>query len=117
MESKTLILEFSGRCMFRQPTDPDPYDELRGVSGYTFAYANEPDLNRVIYFQPDPAFPVRSHCPEIGVRVRRAYIQQLSGNTEIGALCGATFDLLGQRLLRQSRCFDDVSFPIRRRLR
>ncbi len=95
MDSKTLILEFAGLCMIRQPTDPDPYDELRGVSGYTFAFGNEPDLNRVLYFQPDSAYPVRSHCPEIGVRVTRACIQRFGGNRDISALTGATFDLLG----------------------
>lgn len=95
MKPETLIIEFSGYCMIRQPTDPEPYDEARGVSGYTFAFGNEPDLNRVIYFQPDPDFPPRSHTPTIGVTVRRAYVQCLDGPVEIDALTGAAMHLLG----------------------
>jgi len=95
MVYKTLIIEFQGYCMIRQPTDPEPYDEYRGTSGYTFAFANEPDLNRVIYFQPNADFPTRSHCPTVGVAVNRAYIQTADTETDIGALTGASFDLLG----------------------
>lgn len=95
MAFKTLIIEFQGYCMLRQPTDPEPYDENRGTSGYTFAFANEPDLNRVIYCQPNPDFPVRSQCPPIGVTVSRAYIQNVDSETDIAGLDGALFDLLG----------------------
>ncbi len=99
MGFRTLVLEFSGRCMIRQPTDPDPYDERRGRSGYTFAFGDEPDLNRVIYFQPDPGFPVRSHCPPIGVFVDRATIAQVGGGGPVEALRGARVDLLGAPVL------------------
>lgn len=99
MVSRTLVLEFSGRCMIRQPTDPDPYDERRGRSGYTFAFGDEPDLNRVIYFQQHDDFPVRSHCPPIGVRVERATVQQVGGAVTIDALRGARVDLLDAPVL------------------
>ena len=85
--------------MIRQPTDPDPYDETRGRSGYTFAFGDEPDLNRVIYFQPDPNFPLRSHCPPFGVCVDRAIVPDLDGVVEIEVLKEAWVDLLGAPVL------------------
>lgn len=86
----TLTLEFEGYFQYRMPTDPDPEDELRGVSGYTFALAGEPDLDRTVHFQPDEKgvyqrrfgigdkqgenLPVDddAHGPRVGVTVRRA---------------------------------------------
>jgi len=48
-----LILDFEGYFQMRMATDPDPTDELRGVSGYTFAFCGEPDLDHKLHFQPD----------------------------------------------------------------
>ena len=48
-----LILNFEGYFQMRMATDPDPTDEKRGVSGYTFALVGEPDLDAKIHFQPD----------------------------------------------------------------
>ena len=62
-----LELRFRGWFQCRLATDPDPYDEPRGVSGYVHAYAGEPDLDRVIQFQK-PTF-TRSHGPALGVVV------------------------------------------------
>ncbi|HET9872686.1 MAG TPA: hypothetical protein VFP89_08850 [Propionibacteriaceae bacterium] len=62
-----IELRFSGWFQCRLATDPDPYDEPRGVSGYVHAYVGEPDLDRIIFFQP-PAF-ARSFAPRIGVVV------------------------------------------------
>ena len=42
-----LVIEFNGWFQCRLATDPDPYDEPRGVSGYVHAYAGEPDLDRL----------------------------------------------------------------------
>ena len=95
MAFKTLVIEFEGYCMLRQPTDPEPYDETRGTSGYTFAFANEPGLNRVIYFQPNPDYPQRSHSPPIGVSVVNAYVQTTDETSNIADLKGAAVDLLG----------------------
>ncbi len=64
-----LELEFSGWFECRLATDPDPADEPRGVSGTTFACPGEPDLDRVIRFQP--ASTNRSPGPTVGVRIRR----------------------------------------------
>lgn len=49
----TLQLNFEGYFQMRMATDPDPTDELRGVSGYTFALAGEPDLDAKVHLQPD----------------------------------------------------------------
>ena len=68
----SLVLEFEGWCSLRLPTDPDPSDEPRGISGYTFAFAGEPDFDRVLNLQPRPGMPIRSHSPELGVKVRTA---------------------------------------------
>ncbi len=63
----TVELAFSGWFECRLATDPDPADEPRGVSGTTFACPGEPDLDRVIRFQPGPTN--RSPGPAVGVRV------------------------------------------------
>lgn len=94
----TLTLEFEGYYQMRMATDPDPTDELRGVSGYTFALAGEPDLDGKVHFQPDekgvwqrsfavgdrqgPDLPIddKAHGPRVGVTVRKA-----SDETFVGA--------------------------------
>ena len=63
-----LAIHFEGWFQCRLATNPDPTDEPRGVSGYTFALPGEPDLDRIIRLQ-NPVAP-RSHGPEVGVRVR-----------------------------------------------
>ncbi len=94
--SASLVLEMSGWCLMRIPTDPDPTDEPRGASGYTFAFAGEPDLDRLIYWQPpDPAkVPPRLFAPEVGVTVKSAERRDGSGATPVPALVGAKVDLL-----------------------
>jgi hypothetical protein len=73
-----LRLEFEGYFQMRMATDPDPTDEKRGVSGYTFALAGEPDFDAKIHFQPDEPgvyqreYGPTSEGPVIGVTVRRA---------------------------------------------
>ncbi|MBD0369815.1 MAG: hypothetical protein ICV60_03105 [Pyrinomonadaceae bacterium] len=74
-----LRLEFEGYFQMRMATDPDPTDELRGVSGYTFALAGEPDFDAKIHLQPDePGVwqrnfgPSNQKVPRVGVTVRRA---------------------------------------------
>jgi hypothetical protein len=71
-----LTLLFEGYYQMRMATDPDPPDDPRGLSGYTFALPGEPDFDRKLHFQPDekgayqriyglPGAP----GPQIGVRV------------------------------------------------
>jgi hypothetical protein len=90
----TLVLGFAGWCLLRLATDPDPSDEPRGVSGYTFAFAGEPDLDRILYVQPPPeaVFVARSQSPPIGVRVRAA--KWVDTGRIVPELVGATVDLL-----------------------
>jgi hypothetical protein len=87
-----IDLVFQGWFQCRLATDPDPYDEPRGVSGYVHAYAGEPDLDRVVRLQ-DPPF-VRSHGPSVGVTVIEVWRngQQESDHP----LEGASVDLLEQ---------------------
>jgi hypothetical protein len=87
-----LALSFEGWCSLRLPTDPDPSDEPRGISGYTFAFAGEPDFDRVLNLQPRPGTRHRSHGPKLGVTVRSAV---RSDGRAIAALRGARVDLLG----------------------
>jgi hypothetical protein len=49
-----ITLNFEGYVQCRLATDPDPTDERRGVSGYTFALPGEKDLDWTIYTQPGP---------------------------------------------------------------
>lgn len=67
-----LGIHFGGAFQVRLPTDPDVSDELRGQSGWTFAYGDEPDLDRIIRFN-NPVAP-RNFIPNIGVFVSDAYI-------------------------------------------
>ncbi|MBB3084108.1 hypothetical protein [Geodermatophilus sabuli] len=62
-----IDLVFQGWFQCRLATDPDPYDEPRGVSGYVHAYAGEPDLDRVLRLQTPPF--ARAHGPAVGVNV------------------------------------------------
>lgn len=94
--SATLIIQFDGWCLIRLATDPDPPDEPRGVSGYTFAFAGEPDLDRVIHLQVPERFVPRAHSPDIGVFVRLASRIGPGGMTEVAALKGARVELLGR---------------------
>jgi hypothetical protein len=77
--TKNFMLQFKGWAQGRIPTDPDPSDEPRGVSGYTFALPGEPDLDRVIYFQKKKGVIRRSHCPEVGVYVCGGYEFETTG--------------------------------------
>jgi hypothetical protein len=92
-----LVLQFTGFCLMRIPTDPDPTDEPRGASGYTFAFAGEPDLDRLIYLQPPDAkkVPPRRFAPDVGVTVKSAKRVDASGSvTDLPALLDAKVDLL-----------------------
>ena len=71
MRLQMLRLSFEGWFQCRLATDPDPPDEVRGVSGWTFAVAGEPDLDRVIRLQPAGTI-TRSGGPTVGVTVTKA---------------------------------------------
>jgi hypothetical protein len=87
-----IELGFRGWFLCRLATDPDPYDEPRGVSGYVHAYAGELDLDRIVSFQA-PAF-VRSHGPPLGVTIDQVIV---NGTPQPGhALVGARVELLDE---------------------
>jgi len=72
-----LILNFEGYFQMRMATDPDPTDDKRGVSGYTFAFAGEPDLDAKIHLQPDEKGVWERDFgpgggPKVGVKVTKA---------------------------------------------
>lgn len=69
-----LAIHFGGWIQIRLATDPDPADEPRGVSGWTFAVAGEPDLDRVVRLQAPPPGTHRSHAPPVGVTVCRVAV-------------------------------------------
>jgi hypothetical protein len=86
-----MELRFRGWFQCRLATDPDPYDEPRGVSGYVQAYVGEPDLDRIVCFHK-PYFS-RDYAPSVGVR-----IDQLLRNDqpiERSPLVGSGVDLAG----------------------
>jgi hypothetical protein len=91
-----LVIAFSGWALLRLPTDPDPTDEPRGVSGYTFAFAGEPDFDRILYLQPPANFTPRSQSPPLGVTVASAV---RTDGKEVPALAGAAVNLLGEPML------------------
>lgn len=70
-----ITLQFEGYVQCRLATDPDPTDERRGVSGYTFALPGEPDLDWIIYTQPGPGVVARPGVTgrDVGVRVTSGY--------------------------------------------
>ena len=86
-----IELRFSGWFQSRLATDPDPYDETRGVSGYVHAYVGEPDLDRTLYFQP-PDF-ARPLGPPLGVVLDR--VHRDGEPVTDHPLLGARVDLLG----------------------
>jgi len=91
-----LIIQFGGWILMRIPTDPDPTDEPRGISGYTFAFGNEPDLNREIFFQETSTIKARSHTYKIGVHVLSAerIVDGAPQPTSLPDLIGAPIYLL-----------------------
>jgi hypothetical protein len=96
---KTLLLCFKGWSVLRIPTDPDPTDEPRGASGYTYAFAGEPNLDRIIRFQPQTTPQnVRPGSPyEWGVFINQARVLMDDGpGTNVDGLLGASVDLCGE---------------------
>jgi hypothetical protein len=81
-----IELRFAGWFQCRLATDPDPSDEHRGVSGSTFAFAGEPDLDRIVRFTA-PRAP-RVPGPSVGVTVHEVV------GARGRALLGAPVELL-----------------------
>lgn len=100
-DTDTLRLQFRGYVQLRMATDPDPTDDPRGLSGYTFALPGEPDFDQVLRFQPDEPgvfqrdFGGDSFAPRVGVTVTEAY----RGSDPAGEWVGARLSLPGARLV------------------
>lgn len=93
-----LDIAFAGWWQCRFATDPDPVDELRGVSGPTFAVAGEPDMDRVIRLN-DPVAPRYPRENDIGVTVHSVTIN--GEPTQSHALLGARVNLLDEPTFAQ----------------
>ncbi|TKK87221.1 hypothetical protein FDA94_19100 [Herbidospora galbida] len=85
-------VDFSGWFQLRLATDPDPHDEPRGVSGFTWSYPGEPDFDRTVRFQPEGAFARVACEPEIGIGV---YVDEVrvDGSASEHPLVGAAVHL------------------------
>jgi hypothetical protein len=95
--SATLVVQFAGWCIIRVATDPDPPDEPRGVSGYTFAFAGEPDLDRIVRLQPPEGYVPRSHGPtKLGVFISKAQRLDTTGPVDVPVLANSKVELLGE---------------------
>lgn len=101
MSLVTLYIRYKGWAVVRIPTDPDPSDEPNGASGYTFAFAGEPRLDRIFRLQPAPEY-VRPG-PDLngqpwpwGVTVFDAEVEHADGTLEKRPeMIGAKVDMLG----------------------
>jgi hypothetical protein len=93
------VCYFAGWVQVRLATNPDPPDETRGVSGYTFALPGEADLDRLLR-SSDPVSP-RTHAPPIGVFITRVAVDGI----EV-----ATHPLVGAQVrLRSDPRFESVN--------
>lgn len=89
----SLVLSFEGFVQIRLATDPDPCDEPRGISGWTFAVAGEPDMDRQIVLQEDdPRRVARQPGPTVGVTVRKVTVNGREAATH--PLLGARVEML-----------------------
>lgn len=92
-----LNIHFGGWFQCRLATEPDPTDEPRGVSGFTFAVAGEPPFDRIIRLQESASVIKRSHTPTVGVTVKEVDIDGEpvpEQNSLYQVLVGAEVDLL-----------------------
>ncbi|MGZ3453754.1 MAG: hypothetical protein ACXWUG_13260 [Polyangiales bacterium] len=102
---RTLVLSFQGFFQMRMATDPDPSDDPRGVSGYTYALPGEPDLDGIVHLQPyedgvwERAFgPDHAPGPRVGVNVYDARID----GTFVPDIIGARLSMPGLRMVERN---------------
>ena len=93
-----LNVRFRGWFTVRLATDPDPTDEPRGASGWTFAFGHEPDLDRLVRFQPqEDRARLRPGAPwRWGVSVDEGYVASPTGGTRRIGLRGSKVRLFGE---------------------
>jgi hypothetical protein len=99
----SLVITFSGWCVIRLATDPDPSDEPYGISGYTFALAGEPPLDRIIRFQPEARFvrfePAPARTMGVSIDQVTSIDAESGAQTTIDLGGPTTVDLLGEPML------------------
>jgi hypothetical protein len=99
-----LQLAFGGYFQLRMATDPDPTDDPRGLSGYTFALPGEPDFDGILHLQPgEPGvwerdFGSDPFAPRVGVKVTAA----VRNGMPVPGLVGAELSLPGARLVERN---------------
>jgi hypothetical protein len=106
-----MVIEFDGWFECRLATDPDPSDEPRGVSGWTFALPEEPDLDRVIRTTLKGRVN-RALGPTTGVTVRTVRIDGLLAPSH--PFVGSPVELLDDPVFegRNGLAFEDQQEPI-----
>ncbi|HXO19917.1 MAG TPA: hypothetical protein VOA87_08345 [Thermoanaerobaculia bacterium] len=70
--AKLLEIQFQGYFLCRLATDPDPTNELRGVSGYTMSLIGEEPLDQVIRTQVTADFArdnLREPAERMGIKI------------------------------------------------
>ena len=100
---QTLYIRYKGWAVVRIPTDPDPSYEPNGASGYTFAFAGEPRLDRIFrlqptaeYVRPGPNYPDGNPWPW-GVKTYDVELGFSDGRRiPVPELVDAKVDLLGR---------------------
>ena len=101
-----LKLLFEGYFQMRMATDPDPPNDPRGLSGYTFALPGEPDFDRKLHFQADEQGahqrvygPPGAPGPRVGVQVVDA---MESGGAQRPELKGARVRFVNAELVERN---------------
>ena len=92
-----LAIHYQGWCQIRLATNPDPTDEPRGISGYTFALPGEPDFDRCIRFQnpvANRAIGPGGETVDVGVRVTEVALDGVAQPQH--PLVGGTVELLSE---------------------
>jgi hypothetical protein len=104
-----LKVFFRGYFQMRMATDPDPSDEPRGVSGYTFALPGEPDFDRILYLQPKEGYVVErpyglleSGKPAPGPRVGVTVYKATLNNKPVPKYIGARIEFIGAELTERN---------------
>ncbi len=96
--ARFLIVCFGGWALVRLATDVDPTDEPRGSSGWTFAFGTEPDLDRIVRFQPEehPELVRPGERRRWGVRVTQCFGAAADGSRLRLGAAGGKVRLLGE---------------------
>lgn len=110
-----IQLNFEGWFECRLATDPDPTDEPRGVSGWTYALAREPDFDKIIRTQPVGVVN-RRFAPDLGVNVYEVIVDDCKdkNKNKNHPLVNASVELLGDPIFegRNGLAYEDTEEPI-----